>query len=121
MGKWVAAEILDRALSEIAGAGRMLALNGRPESYALAATGRLAEASLAGVDFSLMNAGGGRQVVIGPKEDVPVMQEGFIDHVALVNDAEERLLYVTTCPLQLVIAGGRVNFAAWSVEIGAPV
>jgi hypothetical protein len=122
MGKWVANEVLDGALSVIASATRMIALTGQPASYGAAMAGRLAEANMAPSDFVVASGDvSGRKISVAPKNDVAVTTAGSADHVALVDTAAERLLYVTTCPPQALTAGGSVNFAGWAVEIGAPV
>jgi hypothetical protein len=46
---------------------------------------------------------------------------GTADHVALLDGATQRLLYVTTCPQQVLPPGGTVNIASWTVEIGDPL
>ena len=120
MAKWVDTAVLDVALTEIARAGRMLAVAGQPAGYAAAVDGRLAEAALAPADFTLADSAGGRRVAVAAKNDVPVTEGGVADHVALVHDASSRLLYVTTCPPQELLAGGSVSFDSWFVEIGAP-
>lgn len=122
MGKWVAPGVLDGALREIAAATRMVALDGQPADFAAALAGRLAEAPLSAADFVMgAGQGAGRKVTIGAKAGIPVMADGVARHVALIDTAASRLLYVTTCPDQALAAGGEVNFDAWSVEIGAPL
>lgn len=121
MGKWVASAVLDGALQVLAGANRMLAVAGQPADYAEAVAGALAEAAVVPADFSLQaGSGSGRAVAVAAKSDVPILAEGMADHVALVDAVGSRLLYVTTCPLQALPGGGTVNFAGWTVEIGAP-
>lgn len=121
MGKWVSGEVLDGALAVIAGADRMVALAGQPADYAAAWSGRLAEASVGPADFTLQpGAGSGRRVAIGGKAGVTVLAAGTADHVALLDSAAGRLLYVTTCPAQVLAAGGTVSFDPWTVEIGGP-
>lgn len=121
MGKWVADQVLDGALAVISGADRMVALAGQPANFAAAWTGRLAEAPMAGGDFGVSpGTASGRRVLVTGKAGVPVIAAATADHVALVDTVGSRLLYVTTCPPQLLAAGGTVNFDGWSVEIGAP-
>jgi hypothetical protein len=122
MGKWVASDVLDGALQVIAGATRMVALPAAPGTYSAAVSGKLAEVPLGAGDFSF-SAGdvSGRKVMVAAKGSVPVTTGGTATHVALVDTAGARLLYVTTCPDQQLVAGGEVNFDGWSVEIGAPL
>lgn len=122
MGKWVATDVLDGALQVITGATRMLALTSQAGSYSAAMSGRLADVAVGGGDFSIAAGDvSGRKVTIAAKAGVPVTTAGTANHVALVDTAGGRLLYVTTCPDQQLAAGGEVNFDSWSVEIGAPL
>ena len=122
MAKWVAGSVLDGALQVIAGANRMVALGAQPADYAAAVAGTLAEAVVFPGDFSLQaGAGAGRAVAVAAKGSVPVTTAGTANHVALIDAVGSRLLYVTTCPSQALPSGGTVNFAGWTVEIGAPV
>ncbi len=99
----------------------MVALSGQPVDFAAAMAGMLAAANVSIADFSLeAGAGLGRRVLVAAKDAVPVVTQGMADHVALLDEAAGQLLYVTTCPAQELPAGGTVNFAGWSVEIGAP-
>ena len=122
MGKFVHSDVLDGALNIVATATRMVALSGQPGSYAAADTGRLAEATLTGGDYALAAGDvSGRKVTIAAKAGLAVVAAGTADHVALLDPATSRLLYVTTCPSQALPSGGTVSFGAWSVEVGAPV
>lgn len=122
MGKWVASDVLDGALRVISAATRMVALNEQPTDFASALAGRLAEVAMSPADFTLgVGDSSGRKVIVGPKAGVAVTVGGVVKHVALIDVATSRLLYVTTCPDQALTAGGEVNFDGWSVEIGAPL
>jgi hypothetical protein len=122
MGKWVASDVLDGALQVIAGANLMVALPSQPASYAEAFAGRLAEAVLTSADFAV-GAGdvSGRKIEVLAQSSIMVLSAGLASHVALLDSAGSRLLYVTTCPTQSLPLGGTVNFDRWTVEIGAPV
>lgn len=122
MGKFASAEVLDGSLAVVSMATRLVALSGQPADFAAANGGRLAEAVLAGGDFTLAAGDiSGRKVSIAAKSGLAVIAAGTADHVALLDAANSRLLYVTTCPAQALVAGGTVSIAGWSVEIGAPV
>lgn len=122
MGKWVADQVLDAALSVIAAADRVVALAGQPPSYAAALNNRLAEAPMAPADFVISQGdASGRKVAIGGKTAASVFAAGTASHVALLDTATERLLYVTTCPVQTLAPGGTVSFEDWAVEIGDPI
>ncbi len=121
MAKFANPDVLDGSLNIVRAATRMVALNGQPASYAAADTGRLAEAPLTAGDFTLAAGDiSGRKVSIAAKSSLAVIAAGTADHVALLDSATSRLLYVTTCPAQALAAGGTVSIAGWSVEIGAP-
>lgn len=121
--------VLDGTLNVVRTATRMVALSGQPATYAAADAGRLAEAPLGTADYTLAAGDiSGRKVTIAAKSGLPVVAAGTADHVALLDPVSSTLLYVTTCPVyvttcpaQAVVIGGTVGFAAWSVEINAPV
>ena len=120
MSKFASNDVLDGSLLVASGATRMVAVNGQPTSYAAANSGRLAEAALNGGDFAVAPGDvSGRKVTVAAKSGLAVVAAGTADHVALLDAS--RLLYVTTCPAQALVAGGTVSIAAWSIEIGAPV
>lgn len=122
MGKWVADQVLDGALAVIAAADRVVALDAQPPTYASAVQNRLAEAPMVAADFVMAPGdASGRKIVIGGKTGASVVAAGTANHVALLDTAAGRLLYVTTCPAQILAPGGTVSIDAWSVEIGAPV
>ncbi len=121
MAKFASNDVLDGSLDIITTATRLVALSGQPATFAGANSAKLAEATLAGGDFSI-GAGdiSGRKVVIAAKAGLPVISAGTADHVALLDTVNSRLLYVTTCPAQALASGGTVSIASWNVEIGAP-
>lgn len=122
MGKWVADEVLDGALQVLSRATRMVALAAQPGTYAAAVAGKLAEAQVAGADFQIgVGDSSGRKVTIAGKNGIAVTASGVATHVALLDTTDAKLLYVTTCPEQALVAGGEVGFDSWSVEIGAPL
>lgn len=122
MGKAVNPEVLDGAIAVVRQANRLVALPAQPADYAGAVAAQLAEAVLAPGDFTT-SAGvvDGRRVTIAAKPGVAVSASGNASHVALLDAATGRLLYVTTCPAQALSAGGTVDFAAFDVEFGNPV
>lgn len=122
MGKFVNSDVLDGALAVVSSATRMVAVNGQPANYAAANSGKLAEATLAGSDFSLAAGDvSGRKITVAAKGGLAVIAAGTADHIALLDPTTSKLLYVTTCPAQAVVGGGTVSIAAWAVEVGAPV
>jgi hypothetical protein len=122
MGKFASTDVLDGSLNIVRGATRMVALSGEPATYAAAFAGRLAEAVLTTADFTLAAGDvSGRKVTVAARSGLPVLATGTADHIALLDVAGSRLLYVTTCPAQAVVPGGNVSIASWSVEIATPV
>jgi hypothetical protein len=121
MAKFASNDVLDGSLNVVRTATRMVAVNGQPASYAAADAGRLAEAAMVAGDFTLAaGAISGRQLSVAAKSGLSVIAAGTADHVALLDAAGARLLYVTTCPAQALVGGGQVSIAGWSIEIGAP-
>lgn len=122
MPKFASNDVLDGSLAVASTATRMVAINGQPPSFAAAVSGTLAQTSLTGADFSLAAGDiSGRKVSVAAKSGLAVAAVGTADHIALLDVAGSRLLYVTTCPAQALVTGGTVNIAGWSIEIGAPV
>lgn len=122
MGKSVHPDVLDGALGVIRNnATQMVALNGAPASYAAAVSGALASVTMASGDFT-MAAGStsGRRVMVAAKADVPVTAAGSANHVALLDPANSKLLYVTTCATQTLASGGTVSLSSWAIEIADP-
>ena len=122
MGKAVHSDVLDGALTVIKGAAtKMVALGSQPADYSAANAAKLVEATLAAGDFTLAAGDvSGRKVTVAAKSGLTVAVAGTATHVALLDPATTRLLYVTTCPSQALSLGGTVNIAAWDVELGAP-
>ncbi len=122
MPKFASNDVINGSLAVVAGATRMVALNGQPASYAAADAGKLVEVTLAAGDFTLAPGDlSGRKVSVAAKASLAVITAGTADHIALLDVAGSRLLYVTTCPSQALVSGGLVSIAGWSIEIGAPV
>lgn len=122
MARFASSAVMDAALAVVAQASRMVVLSGQPASYAAAATAPLAQVAMAPGDFQLGDgSNGGRRLTVAAKAGITVLANGTADHVALLDEADQRLLYVTTCPAQPLLAGAPLSLAAWQVDIGAPV
>jgi len=122
MAKFASDFVLDGSLQLVSGANRMVALASQPATYAAANSGALAEAAMVSGDFSITNGTvSGRKVVVASKLGLTVTTAGTATHVALLDGVNSRLLYVTTCPAQVLPSGGTVNIASWDVEIGDPL
>lgn len=123
MGKLVHDDVLDGALGIVRNnATKMVACSAEPASYSAANGGlKLAEAAMSAADFTLGNGvQSGRRVVVAEKSGVAVTASGTANHVALLDAANGRVLYVTTCTAQSLTAGQTVTFGSWDVEISDP-
>lgn len=122
MAKAVHNDVIDAALGLVRGAAsRMVALAAEPADYAAANATALADAAMIPADFTIADGlTSGRRASVAAKADVAVTASGTATHVALLDAAATRLLYVTTCPAQALSAGSTVSFDAWDIEIGDP-
>jgi hypothetical protein len=122
MAKFASNEVMDAALGVLSAANRLVVLSGQPASFAAASSNALAETPVSAADFELgAGSGGGRRLQVAAKPGLTALANGTADHVALLDTAGGRLLYVTTCPAQPLLAGMPLGVAAWQIEIGAPV
>jgi hypothetical protein len=123
MAKSAIPDMLDAALTYIrTGATKMVACSNQPLTFADAnTTMKLAEIVMAPADFTLANGvTSGRRVTVAAKANVAVATAGTANHVALLDVAGSKLLYVTTSPAQTLAAGSTVSFGAWDIEIANP-
>lgn len=122
MARFAGRPVLDAGLDVLAGADRLLVLEGQPANLAAALAAPLAAAALMPSDFGKVDvAGGGRQLTVAAQAALVALANGTADHVALIDSPGGRLLYVTTCPPQPILAGAAVNVAAWTVVASPPV
>ena len=124
MAKSVHDDVLDGALNIIKNnCTRMVLCSAQPTTYTEAnATYALADVThLRRVYEALANGDtSGRKLTIAAKAAVPVDVTGTGNHVALLDVANLKLLYVTTCTSQAVGAGGTVDIGTWKAEIADP-
>lgn len=122
MAKSVHSDVLDAALAVVGTSTAMVACTGEPATFAEADGAlKLAAAAMTGADFTLADGDtSGRKLTVGAKSGVGVVADGTATHVALLDVAGSRLLYVTTCAAQPLASGGTVGFAAWDIEIADP-
>lgn len=124
MGKAVDDSVLDGALTVLKTLSeRQVACSAQPANYAGVAAVALADVAVATGDFTIANGDtSGRKVTVGAKSGVTIDSTGTATHVALVDDTNTTLRYVTTCTSLALTAGGgnTVNFPAWDVEIADP-
>ena len=122
MAKFASFDVLDAALAVVASANRLVVVAGQPADYAAAAADPLAQTPVAPADFSITaGSSGGRRLVVAAQAGLVAEAAGTADHVALIDTAGQRLIYVTTCPAEPLVAGSAVVVASWDVEIGAPL
>lgn len=122
MARFAGQLVLDAGLDVLAGADRLVVLAGQPADFAAAMAAPLAQTPVLPGDFAKADApGGGRQLAVAARPGLAALATGTADHIALIDVVAQRLLYVTTCPPQPVLAGAAVAVAAWTVTIGAPI
>lgn len=125
--KWNSPKVQDYGLNHLKqNVTRVIACQGQPASYAAATTNYsagnklAASAPLAPADFTLQNAAaGGRELVVPAIAPMVIDASGSMDHLALVDDANQELLYVTGLTnAQALTAGGTVEIQqTWSARI----
>lgn len=123
MAKSVHDDVLDAALNVVKNnCTRMVACTTEPTTYTEAnATYALADVTMASGDFTVANGDtNGRKVTVAAKSGVAVDVTGSATHVALLDVANSKLLYVTTCGSTSLSAGGTVDIGAWDIEIADP-
>lgn len=101
---------------------RMVACSAAPTTYAEAnATYALADVTMADTDFAVGNGDtSGRKVAVAQKTGVEVDTTGTATHVALLDVANTKLLYVTECTSQPLTDGNTMTFNTWDIEIADP-
>lgn len=125
MPKWANDDVMDAALNVLkASVTRQVACSAQPATFAEAnATYALADVTLANADFVLANGDtSGRKVTVAAKSAVLIDMSGTATHVALLDVANSKLMYVTTCTSQALTANGTntVSFPAWAIEVEDP-
>lgn len=125
MAKTVHDDVLDGALNIIKNnCTRQVACSAQPTTYTEGnATYALADVTLASTDFTHANGDtSGRKTTVAAKSGVLIDTTGTATHIALLDVANSKLLYVTTCTSQALTANGSntVNFPAWDIELADP-
>lgn len=119
-------DVLDGSLNIIKNnATRMTMCAGAPASFAAANIGGgnfLADVTMASGDFTLADGDtSGRKATVAAKSAINVDVSGTADHVALLDVANSKLLYVTEISNpQAVTSGNEANLSAWPIEIRDP-
>jgi len=121
MGKAAPDAVLDKILDEVATGTAMKVCSSEPTTYTEAnATFMLATVVMAGGDFAKANDTSGRKLTMTAKSGISITNSGNAQHVAIVRTADTTLLYVTTCTLQALTAGGTVDVPTWKINIQDP-
>lgn len=125
MGKFANDDVMDGALNVIKNnVTRQVACSAQPTTYTEAnATYAIADVTLSSSDFTLANGDtSGRKVTTAAKSGVLIDTTGTATHVALLDVANTKLIYVTTCTSQALTANGSnvVNFPSYDIEILDP-
>lgn len=123
MAKSTHNDVIDAMLNYIKdNATRMVACSTEPTTYTEAnATYALADVTIADTDFTIGDGDvSGRKATVAAKNSVPIDTSGTFAHVALLDVANTKLLYVTTGTNQPLVGGGTADFPAWDIEIADP-
>lgn len=130
MAKSVNNLVLDASLEYLRdNVTRMVPCSAEPTSFDEANNGSgdappgfaLADVTLAPADFTIADGDtSGRKVSVAAKNGVSVDITGTVNHVALLDVANSRLLYVTTTAAQGVSSGGTVDLGGWDIELADP-
>jgi len=124
MAKFANDNVMDGALAVVAAGNIMTVCNAQPTTRTQAITTyELADVTLTPGDGngSFVISDGdtnGRKVRILAQAAFLVDNSGTATHVAICDAT--RLLYVTTCTSQALVAGNTVSTPAWDVEISDP-
>lgn len=123
MAKFVHDDVLDGALNIVKdNCTRMTACSQQPTTFTEAdATYALADVTMVSGDFTLADGDtSGRKLTVAQKSGVTVDTSGSATHVALLDVANSKLLYVTTSTSQVLTFGNTMTFSAWDIEIADP-
>lgn len=123
MAKFASNEFLDAGANVLIAQGERLVLcSAEPANFAGVAAVTLADVALVAGDYTKADGDvSGRKVTVAAQAAVPVTASGNGNHVAIVDDTNSLLLYVTTAPAQAVVSGGTVDIGAFDIEIADPV
>lgn len=121
MAKQVHNDVLDGALNVIKNnVVSQMVCTVEPIDRAGAVAAALATATMAAVDFTIADDITGRKVTSAAKSGVLISVSGTATHIAYTDAT--RLLYVTTCTSQALVANAvnTVNLPAWKIGLADP-
>lgn len=120
MAKAVDNTVLDAAFGIVDNAIRMAVCSSEPANYAAIAGVTLAQATMAGGDYTIADGDtSGRKVTVAAKSGVSITASGTATHIVLHDNSSTRI-YVTTCASQALTSGGTVDIGSWKIEIADP-
>lgn len=101
---------------------RLVACSAYPTTFNEAnSTYALADVTVASGDFTVANGdSSGRKVTVAQKDAVTVDANGTATHLAGLDVANSKVIYVTTTPSQAVVTGGTVDFGSHKIEFSDP-
>jgi len=125
MGVWCNDAMLDTALNWLKnGADKLCLCSQQPTSYTEAtSTYCLGSIAIGSANFGEIEDGlvSGRRVTVNVADAIPVGTTGVLNHVALVSDISQELLYVVPCPERDVAQGSEVVLGQFYVELRDPI
>jgi len=125
MPKTVHDDVLDAALNYVKNnATRICVCNAQPTTYAEAITTfKLAIKTVTSTDFTGPADGdtSGRKLTVNQETSITVDDPGTALFIAICDSVNSKLLYVTTCTSQTVLAGDVITIPLWKMEIADPI
>lgn len=130
MGKFANTAVMDNGLNYVKTNTHTVCLcQGEPTNYdeatkLISNNGKMiASISIVSTDFTLADAAAlGRKLIVPEKSGIQVNLSGTLDHIALVCDTLQQLLFVTNITnAQIVYNGNTVTIPSWEITIAAPV
>lgn len=127
MAKLVHDDVLDAALQYIEDNADWISVcEGAPTTYEHAhsnkgvGAGKALANAVPSFTGPLNGDANGRKTTVDEEATITVDVSGDADHVALCDVGVTKLLYVTTCTLQALVAANTVTIPAWDIEIADP-
>ena len=124
MGKKIFPVTYDAQLSfMINNATRLFVCSAEPTTYEEAsATYALADATLLPANFSgpADGSASGRKLTVLPVENIPIDVSGNATHIVLADATNSRLLLITVCTSQALVAGNNVTVDSFDYTLPQP-
>ena len=124
MGKKILPAVYDAQLSFLVNnANRLFVCTAEPTTYEEAsATYALAGATLAPANFAGPADGSvsGRKISLLPVENIPIDVGGSATHIVLADATNSRILLVTVCTAQTLVAGNNVTVDSFDYTLPQP-